>query len=37
MGYIVDYKSPEELKRLISEEYKKALKVAFNLGLRKSH
>jgi len=35
MGYIVDYKSPAELKKLMVDEYELALKVAVRMGLRK--
>ena len=34
-GYLVDYKSPEELKKLIVEEYEKANGIAVKIGLRK--
>ena len=35
MGYIVDYKSPPELKKLMADEYELALNVAIKIGLRK--
>ena len=35
MGFIVDYKSPAELKKLMGEEYEKALAIAQKVGLRK--
>jgi tripartite-type tricarboxylate transporter receptor subunit TctC len=35
MGYIVDYRSPAELKKLMADEYELALKVAIRIGLRK--
>jgi len=35
MGFIVDYKSPTELKKLMGEEYEKALAIAQKVGLRK--
>jgi tripartite-type tricarboxylate transporter receptor subunit TctC len=35
MGYIVDYKSPEELKRLAANDFEVALGLARKLGLRK--
>jgi tripartite-type tricarboxylate transporter receptor subunit TctC len=34
-GYLVDYKSPAELKKLMGEDYEKALAVAIKAGLRK--
>ena len=34
-GYIVDYKSPPEQKKLIIEEYEKANAIALKIGLRK--
>jgi tripartite-type tricarboxylate transporter receptor subunit TctC len=34
-GYIVDYKSPAELKKIIEEEYEKANAIALKIGLRK--
>jgi tripartite-type tricarboxylate transporter receptor subunit TctC len=35
IGFIVDYKSPAELKKLMGEEYEKALAIAQKVGLRK--
>ncbi len=35
MGYVVDYKSPPELRNLAKEEYKTASEIADKLGLRK--
>ena len=35
MGFIVDYKSPAELKKLGMEDYEKALAVAVKVGLQK--
>ncbi len=35
MGYVVDYKSPPELRKLVVEEYKTASEIAEKLGLRK--
>jgi tripartite-type tricarboxylate transporter receptor subunit TctC len=35
MGFIVDYKSPRELKKLMVEDYEKALAVAKRVGLQK--
>ncbi len=34
-GYVVDYKSPEELRRLIKEEYERANEIAIKIGLKK--
>lgn len=34
-GYVVDYKSPEELRRLIKEEYEMANEIALKIGLKK--
>ena len=34
-GFIVDYKSPSELKKLMAEEYERALTIANKVGLRK--
>jgi tripartite-type tricarboxylate transporter receptor subunit TctC len=34
-GYLVDYKSPAELKKLMVEDYEKALAIAIKAGLRK--
>jgi tripartite-type tricarboxylate transporter receptor subunit TctC len=35
MGYIVDYKSPAELKKLSMEDYETAKAIAIKTGLRK--
>lgn len=35
MGYVVDYKSPPELRKLVVDEYKTASEIAEKLGLRK--
>ncbi len=35
MGYVVDYKSPGELRTMMAEEYEVALAVATKIGLRK--
>lgn len=35
MGYVVDYKSPAEIKKLVTEEYETALAIAKRIGLRK--
>lgn len=35
MGFVVDYKNPSELRRIISEEYRMALSVAKKIGLAK--
>ncbi len=35
MGNIVDYKSPAELKRIMTEDYERALSIAKKIGLRK--
>jgi tripartite-type tricarboxylate transporter receptor subunit TctC len=35
MGNIVDYKSPAELKRIMVEDYERALSIAKKIGLRK--
>ncbi|MBP1696266.1 MAG: transporter [Deltaproteobacteria bacterium] len=35
MGFIVNYKSPAELKQLMVEDYEKALTIALKIGLRK--
>jgi len=34
-GYVVDYKSPEELRKLIKEEYERANEIAIKIGLKK--
>jgi tripartite-type tricarboxylate transporter receptor subunit TctC len=34
-GYLVDYKSPAELKKLMIEDYEKAMAIAIKAGLRK--
>jgi len=34
-GYIVDYKSPAELKKMVEEEYEQANAIALKIGLRK--
>jgi tripartite-type tricarboxylate transporter receptor subunit TctC len=36
MLFLVDYKSPTELKKLAAEQYKKALAIANKVGLRKT-
>ena len=35
MGYVVDYKSPEENRKLVAEEYAMAMDIAKKIGLRK--
>jgi len=35
MGNVADYKSPAELKRLMTEDYERALAIAKRIGLRK--
>jgi len=35
MGYVVEYKSPEELRRLIIDDYETAKAIATKLGLGK--
>jgi len=35
LGFIVDYKSPEEAKKLLVEDYETALSIAVKIGLRK--
>jgi tripartite-type tricarboxylate transporter receptor subunit TctC len=35
MGNIVDYKSPAELKKIMTEDYERALSIAKKIGLRK--
>lgn len=35
MGYVVDYKSPAELKKMMVEEYQVANAIALKIGLRK--
>jgi tripartite-type tricarboxylate transporter receptor subunit TctC len=35
LGYIADYKSPEEIKRLMIEDYETANALAAKMGLRK--
>ena len=35
MQFVVDYKSPAELRKMVSEEYKSALAIATKIGLRK--
>jgi len=35
MGYVVDYKSPEENRKLVAEEYATAMDIAKKIGLRK--
>lgn len=35
LGYVVDYKSPAELKKLMVEDYERALDIAVRIGLRK--
>jgi len=34
-GYLVDYKSPAELKKIMAEDYERANTIAIKLGLRK--
>jgi tripartite-type tricarboxylate transporter receptor subunit TctC len=34
-GFIVDYKSPEEYKKILSEDYERGLAIAKKIGLRK--
>jgi len=35
MGNIVEYRSPAELRKLMIEDYERALSIANKLGLRK--
>ena len=35
MGYVVDYKPPEELRKLAEEDYKKGCEIAEKIGIRK--
>ena len=35
MGYVVDYKPPQELRRIAREDYKKGLEIAVKIGIRK--
>jgi tripartite-type tricarboxylate transporter receptor subunit TctC len=35
MQFVVQYRSPSELKKLATEEYAKALEIADKVGLRK--
>lgn len=35
MGYVVEYRSPAENKKLVAEEYKTAMDIAKRIGLRK--
>jgi tripartite-type tricarboxylate transporter receptor subunit TctC len=35
MGFIVNYKSPVELKKLMVEDYERAMEIAVKVGLRK--
>jgi tripartite-type tricarboxylate transporter receptor subunit TctC len=35
MGFVVDYKSPSELKKIMIEDYEAAVAVALKIGLRK--
>jgi tripartite-type tricarboxylate transporter receptor subunit TctC len=35
LGFAVDYRSPAELKKLMTEEYEKTLAIAIKIGLRK--
>lgn len=35
-GFIVDYKSPSELKKMVAEEYERAVEIATKIGLRKT-
>jgi len=35
MQFVVNYKSPTELKKLAAEEYEKSLAIAIKVGLRK--
>ncbi len=36
-GYIVEYKSPAEVKKLVAQEYESALAIATKVGLRKAN
>jgi tripartite-type tricarboxylate transporter receptor subunit TctC len=35
MGFIVNYKSPAELKKLMVDDYERAMEIAVKVGLRK--
>jgi hypothetical protein len=35
MGFMVEYKSPADMKKMVAEEYEKALAVANKVGLSK--
>jgi len=35
MGYVVDYRSPPEIKKLVAEEYEQAMAIAKRIELRK--
>jgi tripartite-type tricarboxylate transporter receptor subunit TctC len=35
LGFIVDYKPPAESKKLIDENYERAVQIAEKLGIRK--
>jgi tripartite-type tricarboxylate transporter receptor subunit TctC len=35
LGFVVDYKSPDETKKLLVEDYEAALAIAERIGLRK--
>jgi tripartite-type tricarboxylate transporter receptor subunit TctC len=35
MGYVVDYRSPAEIRKMMVEEYEIALNIARKIGLRK--
>jgi hypothetical protein len=35
MGNIVDYKPPAELRKIMTEDYERALAIAKKIGLRK--
>jgi tripartite-type tricarboxylate transporter receptor subunit TctC len=35
MGNVADYKSPAELKKMMNEDYERALAIAKRIGLRK--
>jgi tripartite-type tricarboxylate transporter receptor subunit TctC len=37
MKFIVDYKSPAEMKKRVAEEYERAVQIADKVGLRKKN
>ena len=37
MQFVINYKSPSELKKLAAEEYERSLAIAIKVGLRKPH